>query len=87
MCSLSQYRVLSIDVGIIHLGLSVFNTDHHFNIQKLERVDLINITQFSHNHVSRKECTLYHNKTISWMEHVFQDSMYFYEVDYIMIKV
>lgn len=86
MCC-SQYKVLSIDVGIIHLGLSMFNIDHDFNIQQLERVDLINITQFSHNHVSRKECTLYHNKTISdWMEHVFQDNMYFYESDYILIE-
>lgn len=84
---MTTYKVLSIDVGIIHLGVSVFKVDQHFCSNTLEHFDLINITKFTHKHVSKNDCDLYHNKTISdWMEHVFQDNLYFYESDYILIE-
>jgi hypothetical protein len=81
--------ILSIDVGIIHLGISVISIKKSdYSLKTIEWVDLIDITQYRHTRVCEKECTLYHTKTISdWMDHLFQENdVFFNEADVILVE-
>jgi hypothetical protein len=85
----SDKIVLSIDIGIVNLGISVGFVDKNFNIKEITYVDLFDITQFTHDHeLEGVECKLYHTKSIAdWMEHLFQDHLpLFRESDYILIE-
>jgi len=84
-----EYCVLSIDIGILHLGISVTLLDKEYNKLEIIWIDLINITEFTHKYgPSRKECSLHHTKTFcDWMNHVYQENMDFFEMaDFILIE-
>ena len=52
--------VLSIDVGILNLGISVGLIDEQFNLKEIAHVDLIDITTFTHTHeLEGKKCNLH----------------------------
>ena len=70
------YSVLSIDIGILNLGISVSTLDEEFNLIDIVNIDLIDITKFTHKSGPCKEkCTLNHTKTFSdWLDHVFQEN-------------
>lgn len=80
--------VLSIDIGIHHLGLSVGLIDKAWNLLEITWVNLINITEYSHNLVCEEECKLQHCRCVAdWLEHVFQEyEPVFREVDYILLE-
>jgi hypothetical protein len=81
--------VLSIDIGIVNLGISVGIVDENFNIKEITYVDLFNITKFTHEReLEGVECKLYHTKSIAdWMEHLFNEHLpLFRESDYILIE-
>lgn len=83
------YTVLSIDIGVLHLGISVTNLDKDFNIIEIIWIDLINIKRFVHKWgPSKKQCTLYHTKTFcDWLNHTFQENIDFFEkADYILVE-
>ena len=82
------YSVLSIDIGILNLGISVSTLDEEFNLIDIVNIDLIDITKFTHKSGPCKEkCTLNHTKTFSdWLDHVFQENKYFEECDFILIE-
>ncbi len=84
-----EYKILSIDVGIRHLGISVSLVDEDFSLKKVILIDLIDITHYIHkNGPSREECNLYHTKTFTdWMRHVYQENIkIFKECDCILIE-
>jgi hypothetical protein len=84
-----EYCVMSIDIGIIHLGISVTTLDNEYNIIEIIWIDLIDITEFTHKWgPSRKNCTLHHTKTFcDWLNHIFQENLDFFEKsDYILIE-
>ena len=84
-----EYCVMSIDIGILHLGLSVTTLDEEYNIIEIVWIDLIDITKFTHTWGIRKEkCKLFHTKTFcDWLNHVFQENIFFFEIaDYILIE-
>lgn len=84
-----EYCVLSIDIGILHLGISVTLLDKEYNKLEIIWIDLIDITEFTHKWgPSRKKCPLYHTKTFcDWMNHAYQENMDFFEAaDYILIE-
>lgn len=59
-----EYCVLSIDIGILHLGISVTLLDKEYNKLEIIWIDLIDITEFTHKYApSRKECSLHRTKT------------------------
>jgi hypothetical protein len=61
--------VLSIDIGILHLGLTFSSINENFTLREIIWFDLINITNFA---CDRKKCLLYHDKTMTdYLEHVF----------------
>jgi len=81
-------QVMAIDIGIHHLGISITSLRDDFTFDEIIWIDNIDITNYTHNKVSRKECTLYHTKTCSdWIDHVHQENRLFFEkVDIILIE-
>lgn len=81
--------VLSIDIGIVHLGVSVGFISKDYKLNEIAWVDLINITEFTHDRaLDSDSCSLYHTRSIAdWMEHLFHDHVQLFEdVDYILIE-
>jgi hypothetical protein len=81
--------VLSIDIGIVNMGISVSILDGEFNVKEVTYVDLIDITDFTHQReLVGIKCDLYHTKSIAdWMEHVFNEHLpLFRESDYILVE-
>ena len=61
--------VLSIDIGILNLGISVGLIDKEFNLKEVTYVDLIDITKYTHEkQLYNVDCKLHHTKSIAdWM--------------------
>ena len=81
--------ILSVDIGVKHLGLSLSAVHHDFTMYEVVWVDMIDITQFVHlTKEAKHKCELYHDKTYTdYLEHLF--FMYeelFEAVDYILIE-
>lgn len=81
-------HVLSVDIGVINLAITVSKIDREFNFIEVIWLDLINITEFNHRHVSKENCRLHHSRTFSdWLDHVYQDNQnFFQDVDFIIIE-
>ena len=59
--------ILSIDIGIDHLGLSLSHIDNEYNFREVVWIKLINIQNFE----CEENCPLQHEKTITdWISHV-----------------
>lgn len=73
--------VLSIDIGIKHLGISVTFLHANYTILETAIIDLIDIQRFEHNNgISKKDCKLGHTKTFcDWINHVFQEHSNIFE--------
>ena len=80
-----SYSVLSIDIGILHLGISVSLLDEEYNLIEIIWFDLLDITKFK---CDRESCQLNHSKTFTdWLGHVWISEYDFFEqVDYILIE-
>ena len=81
--------ILSIDIGILHLGISVGLVDDEFNLKEIAHVDLVDITEYTHIiNLNKHTCDLYHTKCIAdWMEHIFHEHKeLFEEAHYILIE-
>jgi len=79
--------VLSIDVGLIHFGLSLSEVRDDGTLLEVFWVDLIDITTYTHR--NKKEiCDMYHTKTISdWVDHMLHENLPFFEkADVILIE-
>lgn len=75
-----KYKLLSIDVGIIHFGISVSILNEDFTLKEIIWVDNINITQYTHKKCPVNECKLYHTKTFyDWIEHMIQENIEHFE--------
>lgn len=83
-----EYRILSIDVGVIHFGISVSVLNEDFTLKEIIWVDNIDITKYKHTKCSIDQCKLYHTKTFcDWIEHIIQENKeYFEESDMIIIE-
>ena len=83
------YCVLSIDIGVLHLGISVTLLDEEYNFLEIIWIDLINITEFVHKYgPNKKDCKLYHTKTFcDWLNHTYQENIDFFEMaDFILLE-
>jgi len=59
--------ILSIDIGIRHLGLSLLRINDEYDVLNVVWVNLIDITEFN----CLPNCVLYHEKTATdWLAHV-----------------
>jgi hypothetical protein len=88
LCQENTFCVLSIDIGVINLGISVSSVDSDFNFIEVIWIDLINITELKHRAVCKDDCKLQHTRTFSdWLDHVYQDNQYFFDnADFIIIE-
>lgn len=85
----TRKTVLSIDIGILNLGISVGVINDEYKIDEIMWVDLINITKYTHERELDKDtCTLNHTKSIAdWLEHVFEEHIEMFEgADYILVE-
>ena len=83
-----EYKLLSIDVGIIHFGISVSILNEDFTLKEIVWVDNIDITKYKHKKCLLENCKLYHTKTFyDWIEHTIQENLeYFESSDMIIIE-
>lgn len=67
------YYIVSVDIGIINLGISLISVNTDFTFREIIWFELYDITQFHHlNEESKKMCELYHEKTFcDYLEHIF----------------
>jgi len=81
--------VLSIDIGILNLGISVGLIDKEFNLKEVTYVDLIDITKYTHEkQLHGVDCKLHHTRSVAdWMEHVFHEhTPLFEQASYILVE-
>jgi hypothetical protein len=81
-------HVLSIDIGMHHLGMVLASFDE-YQLDEILYIDLIDITSFVHlDEEAKRNCKLYHTKTCSdYMDHVFYLHHHLFEfVDVILIE-
>ena len=81
-------KVLSIDVGVQHLGLSLalVNKDD-YTFDRIVDINLVDITKFTHNVCDKGHCKLLHTKTFyDWLTHVFVEHLCFEQADVILIE-
>lgn len=65
---------MTIDVGILHLGLVVVKITKDWEFERIIWHRLENITIMKHNRVPLNDCTLYHTASITdRMAHVYQE--------------
>lgn len=83
-----KYRILSIDVGVINFGISFSLLNEDYTLHKVEWVDLIDITRYTHKKCKSEDCRLYHTKTFNdWIEHLIQENYEYFECcDMIIIE-
>jgi hypothetical protein len=84
-----KYKILSIDIGITNLGLSITLWDKSWENFDIIYVNLIDLNILNHDIVSKEDCKLYHTKHIvDKMEHFFQEFNHIMEeVDYITVEL
>ena len=80
--------ITSIDVGIIHFGLTMVEVSESYEIKSILFCKLIDMTNMRHNTVKRECCKLYHDScTADWITHLVQEyPKPFYNSDIILIE-
>jgi hypothetical protein len=84
-----KYKIMSIDIGITNLGVSITMWDESWNKFNVIWLELIDLGLTPHTKVLRKNCKLNHSRHIvDKMEHFFQEySDYLNSVDYIIVEL
>jgi hypothetical protein len=83
------YSILSIDVGITHLGMAVIYTDEAYNLLEIPWVEMVDITKYTHdNDLKDKICTLQHTSCFAdWLYHLFHEyETLFTQCDFILVE-
>lgn len=80
--------ILSIDIGIKHLGFSVMLVTEEWTVKEVCWIDMVDISKLNHVCVSKENCQLHHENTFcDWLEHFFQEQGDFLEeCDHIIIE-
>lgn len=85
-----KYRyLLSIDIGIKHLGMILLQCNQDYSINDIVWFELVDITEFHHLDVaSEKTCELFHCKTMAdWLSHIFYLHSELFDLsEYILIE-
>jgi hypothetical protein len=83
--SLESPTVLSIDIGIQHLGMVLTKISPDYTFTEILWIELVDITVFT---CDRSTCKLYHDKTfIDWTSHILQKYKdIFHKATYVLIE-
>lgn len=85
---MDKLYIVSIDVGVKHLAISLSLISNEFQLSNILWFELIDITSFSHQTISKKDCQLFHTKTYGdYMDHIFIDyEQIFNKASFILIE-
>src|SRR3990167_920619 len=77
-------KILSVDIGIKHLCLSLSYVDKNYNFIKVKKIKLIDIQNF----VCDRDCQFFHTKTpADWLSHVFYNHYKLFDcADHVLIE-
>lgn len=65
---------MSIDIGVLHMGVIRAAFEHNWSLRKLVFSKLINLVNLRHERVPFDECTLYHsNEACDRVDHLIQE--------------
>lgn len=80
--------ILSIDIGIIHLGLASVEVDQEWNVVYVDILKLYNITIFKHRYKDIS-CKKFHTACFSdWVDHLITyHKKLFINADYILLEL
>lgn len=80
--------IISIDIGFTNLGLTASKVDNNFKLIEIFYINLINISEYTHNHISEEDCQLYHTKNVyDYCVHIAQENEeLFKSADYVLIE-
>jgi hypothetical protein len=83
-----HYKVLSIDIGVINMGLSLSLINKDYTFKEVLLVDHINITSYKHSNCKYSECNLHHTKTFcDWVDHmIYENREHFDHCDIILLE-
>ena len=83
-----EYKVLSIDIGVINMGLSLSVINKDYTFKEVLLVDNIDITSYKHSKCKYSECNLHHTKTFcDWVEHmIYENREHFDYCDIILLE-
>lgn len=67
------YYIVSVDIGITHLGISLCSINADFSFREVIWFNLFDITNFGHtSEWKQQDCHLHHDKTFcDYLEHIF----------------
>lgn len=83
------YKILSVDVGLKNLGISVVIANLDYTFREIVYLENLDVTKFVHpDGIRKKSCHLPHSKSIAdWLEHVFEyHQMFFDQCDFILVE-
>lgn len=83
---MDMIHVLSLDIGLLHLGLSETILHPDYTIKEIRTISLTDITKFCCE--KEKKCTLHHTKTIvDWIDHFIYDNQQLFDAStFILIE-
>ena len=79
--------IVSIDIGLINLGLVAALVDTEHRIRAIVHAERVDITVLRHRHVSRAQCTLFHSAhAADRVQHFIQDTSLLREADVLLLE-
>ena len=80
-------KVLSVDVGVKHLGLILVEVNDDYTLQRIVAFDCVDITRFHSSSAEERACSLHHEKTYGdYMMHVFKQYGSYFDASVILIE-
>ena len=81
-------RIVSIDIGIVHMGIASAYIDDEGRLANLLRLCLVDLTKLRHKVVCRRDCKLYHSRELTdRLDHFYQEYHELFEsADRILIE-
>ena len=89
--SKDRVNVVSVDVGVQHLGITEVSIpitgNNAWREMRVKDVNLVNLMEITHTNVKYKDCKLHHsNEFVDRMEHLFQEYTMFDSADIILVE-
>ena len=65
---------MSVDVGIVHMGIVLARLDDRGKLVELPIITLVDLTKLTHRCIRRKDCKLHHSRELyDRLQHFYQE--------------
>ena len=72
--------IVSVDVGIVHMGLVLARLDTCGKLVEFPKIILVNLTELTHCRVGRADCKLHHSRELyDRLQHFHQEYGWMFE--------